>query len=87
MWSKLREMDRHFNLDRYPRLFFPESYVLEGGYNKFHKEHPLLCDGGYLPADAREDTFLDLYATCKKNHKKYEPRQRSGLLLLQQARQ
>jgi len=28
-------MDRMKNIDRYPLLCYPESYVLEGGYSKF----------------------------------------------------
>ena len=49
LWAALRELDRKFNLERYPQLFFPEMYILEGGYNKFQAEFPDFCVGGYTP--------------------------------------
>ena len=49
LWAALRELDRKMNLERYPQLFFPEMYILEGGYKRFYAEHPDLCEGGYKP--------------------------------------
>lgn len=37
----LRNLDRKLNMDRYPGLFYPYIYVLEGGYHKFHSEFPV----------------------------------------------
>ncbi len=31
----------------FPNLFYPEMYLLEGGYKAFYAAHPALCDGGY----------------------------------------
>ncbi|KAL7752826.1 m-phase inducer phosphatase [Sorochytrium milnesiophthora] len=42
MAQDLRNKDRKFNEHNYPSLFYPELYVLEGGYKDFfltHKEH------------------------------------------------
>ena len=36
MWSFIRREDRFLNKRRYPNLFFPETYVLEGGYKAFY---------------------------------------------------
>ncbi|KAH0785861.1 Rhodanese-like domain containing protein [Histomonas meleagridis] len=43
-----RNTDRNINRDVHPFLFYPDVYILEGGYNKFYKKYPHLCDGGYV---------------------------------------
>ena len=48
MLFSMRNLDRHINSDRYPRLFYPESYLLEGGYSKFYSEYPELCQDKYV---------------------------------------
>ena len=45
LYSCLRENDRRCNIDVYPRLFFPEIYVMQGGYCAFwqkYKDTPLV---------------------------------------------
>jgi len=39
-------------MERYPQLFYPEMYILNGGYSQFHTEYPECCEGGYLPEAA-----------------------------------
>ena len=39
MYRHLRSLDREINSDFYPRLNFPEIYVLEGGYKAFFQTH------------------------------------------------
>ena len=39
----LRSQDRQLNKDNYPRLNFPEIYLLEGGYERFFHSHKELC--------------------------------------------
>ena len=43
----LREIDRALN--SYPRLIYPEVYLLDGGYANFCAQYPRLCtgDGAY----------------------------------------
>jgi M-phase inducer tyrosine phosphatase len=43
MAKYLRQQDRSFNAARYPRLTFPEVYILDGGYSSFFKIHRLRC--------------------------------------------
>ena len=53
MYSCLRDNDRRCNIDAYPRLFFPEIYVMEGGYCAFwqsYKDTPLVWKPGCTPA-------------------------------------
>ena len=47
MYSILRGLDRAFNTGIYPKLFYPEIYVMEGGYSKFHALYPQQCVGQY----------------------------------------
>jgi len=39
----LRNVDRGIHLATYPALFFPEMYILDGGYKRFHAEYPKRC--------------------------------------------
>lgn len=46
----LRKLDRGVNEGAYPKLHFPEMYILEGGYKGFYQEYPDLCvPKNYLP--------------------------------------
>lgn len=37
----LRSQDRAMNKDVYPHLFYPELYLLDGGYKNFFEKHPV----------------------------------------------
>eukprot|EP00736_Rhodelphis_marinus_P012233 Rmarinus@m.4626 len=44
----LRTHDRHtIGYDRYPEVYYPNVYVLKGGYKTFYEQEPECCDGGY----------------------------------------
>ncbi|XP_045061511.1 cell division cycle 25 homolog d isoform X2 [Coregonus clupeaformis] len=46
----LRELDRALHASLYPLLFYPELYLLEGGYRYFYSCYPDLCEPrGYVP--------------------------------------
>ncbi|XP_015793552.1 M-phase inducer phosphatase-like [Tetranychus urticae] len=46
----LRNKDREYNLSRYPCLFHPEIYILDGGYKAFYEKFKELCvPQNYLP--------------------------------------
>jgi rhodanese-related sulfurtransferase len=54
----LRDVDRKLNEARYPDLYYPEMYVMDGGYKQFFKQYPGLCQGSYVPMlekDKREE--------------------------------
>ena len=44
-----RGFDRELNKEKYPELFYPNIYILDGGYKKFFAEYSDFCDGGYVP--------------------------------------
>jgi M-phase inducer phosphatase 2 len=47
---EIREKDRKLNKDSYPALYYPEMYLLEGGYKCFFENHRELClPPTYLP--------------------------------------
>ena len=40
----MRKVDRERNGMDFPKLYYPELYLLEGGYKKFYATHPVcLC--------------------------------------------
>jgi M-phase inducer tyrosine phosphatase len=46
----MRELDRKINLENYPRLFYPQIYVISGGFKEFHQKYPELCSPAeYVP--------------------------------------
>ncbi|XP_071089159.1 M-phase inducer phosphatase-like [Haliotis cracherodii] len=46
----LRNLDRKVNSDRYPFLFYPEVYLLDGGYKAFYEQHQTQCQPrNYVP--------------------------------------
>ena len=72
----LREIDRRLHMEHYPRLFYPEIYILEGGYKHFYEQQPHLCSGGYVPmadknfkADCKE-----LYSLHERQYKDFSRR-------------
>lgn len=40
----LRNQDRTLNKDSYPNLFYPELYLLEGGYKAFYEQNKEQCE-------------------------------------------
>ncbi|KAA1085150.1 cell division cycle- protein [Puccinia graminis f. sp. tritici] len=59
----LREQDRHKNMTHYPALHYPEIYILEGGFAKYHSHSPQHCNGSYVRMDDpthRADRQADL---------------------------
>jgi M-phase inducer tyrosine phosphatase len=43
-----RELDRDANKLKYPSLYYPNVYILDGGYRQFYAEYPEMCDGAYM---------------------------------------
>lgn len=56
----LRNMDRTANRDAYPKLFYPELYLLEGGYKAFYEQYADYCDPKTYKPMLHEDHVQDL---------------------------
>lgn len=51
-----RQYDRKQNIKDYPKLKFPNLFLLKGGYKQFYTDHPEFCIGGYVPM--REQKYV-----------------------------
>lgn len=47
----LRQVDRAVNQSRYPTLYYPRLFVLDGGFREFFGAHPEDCEGTYMRMD------------------------------------
>jgi M-phase inducer tyrosine phosphatase len=58
MMRWLRNYDRCANVENYPRLNYPNLYILQGGYAEFFSHYRSLCDpDNYVPADTCKQTM------------------------------
>jgi len=49
LYRFLRTWDRQVHEDTYPELYYPELYILDGGYKIFFQSYPELCEPqGYV---------------------------------------
>ncbi|KAF3484405.1 M-phase inducer phosphatase [Arthroderma uncinatum] len=54
----IRHRDRAVNIDQYPKLTYPEMYILHGGYSGFFAEHSSLCyPQNYVEMASKEHEF------------------------------
>lgn len=74
MARHIRSEDRTINAEFYPRLSYPEVYILDGGYSEFFNEHRDLCyPQAYVEMGAEEHAF-----TCERELGKLQQK-RKGL--------
>ncbi|KAF6777256.1 hypothetical protein AHF37_02802 [Paragonimus kellicotti] len=64
----LRNVDRMSNYHRYPFLYFPEIYIMKGGYSAFFQNYSHLCSpGNYVKMSHRDyQTHFRLYKRLTK---------------------
>ena len=71
--SSFRDIDRNMNKKRYPQLFYPNVFILDGGYCNFYRSHSEWCDGGYTPMlDDEHRINGDLIKATKEFRKNME---------------
>lgn len=56
----LRSQDRLLNKENYPKLYFPELYLLEGGYKSFYEKHRDYCEPKLYKPMLHQDHLEDL---------------------------
>lgn len=67
----LRNQDRHLNAALYPRIHYPEVYVLQGGFKTFYERFPGQCVGVYRPMnDVAHKKQLDVDMASFRNQKR-----------------
>ncbi|KAK9709112.1 m-phase inducer phosphatase [Basidiobolus ranarum] len=64
----LRNRDREHNMANYPNLFFPELYVLDGGYRHFYDTQKNHCE----PRNYVEMNDDQYYSECKMGMMRFE---------------
>lgn len=77
-----REIDRAKNSTVYPNLFYPNVFVLDGGYRQIFRESGEECDGGYtemLDENHRGDVTRET-SIFRTNIERFERRHRKGLV-------
>ncbi len=75
MWRLMRELDRKLKgYQNFPSLFYPEMYIIEGGYKEFYKRHPELCCGSYVSMDEKKyaNNCRQSFATFRRNFKQFK---------------
>lgn len=85
MLFSMRNLDRHINSDRYPSLFYPESYLLEGGYSKFFSEYPELCQDKYVQGTQGGEAFEQMMHCTVRKQKSFNARGEANNLKKQQS--
>lgn len=74
MARHIRSEDRSVNAEYYPRLSYPDVYILDGGYSEFFNEHRELCyPQAYVAMGAEEHAN-----TCEREMGKLQQK-RKGL--------
>ncbi|KAJ1327497.1 M-phase inducer tyrosine phosphatase [Microdochium nivale] len=74
MARHIRSQDRSTNAEFYPRLSYPEVYILDGGYSEFFNQHRDRCyPQAYVEMGAEEHAF-----TCERELGKLQQK-RKGL--------
>mmetsp|Transcript_46330 Transcript_46330/g.119572 ORF Transcript_46330/g.119572 Transcript_46330/m.119572 type:complete len:158 (+) Transcript_46330:675-1148(+) len=63
--SFLRKLDREIHSLSYPRLYYPNIYVLDGGFSQFYERYPNYCKGCYVRMEDSRYT-----EECKKERMK-----------------
>eukprot|EP00118_Oscarella_pearsei_P000150 m.4321 g.4321 ORF g.4321 m.4321 type:complete len:569 (+) comp10540_c0_seq1:101-1807(+) len=77
-----RDRDIHSDLDKYPSLYYPEIYLLDGGYKAFYKQCKEFCEPvGYVPMiEEKHSKDLTLFLRKAKSWSGGEqPGRRTGL--------
>ncbi|KYK58557.1 hypothetical protein DCS_05574 [Drechmeria coniospora] len=74
MARHIRSEDRGINAEFYPRLMYPEVYILDGGYSEFFKEHRNRC----FPPEYVEMSDEKHQRTCEREMGRLKARKGLG---------
>lgn len=68
LYDLFRNLDRQYNYDNYPKITFPNLFLLEGGFNKFYETHREHCIGEYVKMDDEQFNDKKLICSCPKKY-------------------
>lgn len=72
MAKAIRNRDRAVNAHQYPKLSYPEMYILDGGYSKFFEQYRTKC----FPQNYVEMEHKDHEQACERGMGKLKQRQK-----------
>jgi len=76
----LREIDRQLNYNDFPNLYYPEVYILEGGYSNFFRTFPEYCLDTYIKMV--DERYKSMYQQARQKEKRcWEVKPSFGKLL------
>ena len=81
LWRALKDLDRLINHENYPNIFFPEAYLLEGGFSQFQPAFPDLCNGTYLRENAETEKCRSRWERLRRNRNSYCVKQQASKLM------
>jgi len=79
----LRELDSKINETRYPALYYPQLYIIGGGYKNFHEQHPDWCVGterGSIYVGMIDKRFQNEFQKNKAFERKHWPKKATSHL-------
>ncbi|CAF0829603.1 unnamed protein product [Brachionus calyciflorus] len=79
LMREVRERDRSVNKNNYPNLFYPEIYLLKGGYKQFFDSNQQLCEPRQYVPMLQDDHRNDMKFFRKKS-KSWEIAKRKSYL-------
>ncbi|KAM0756431.1 hypothetical protein T439DRAFT_331258 [Meredithblackwellia eburnea MCA 4105] len=82
----LRSKDRLKNQGVYPKIHYPEVYVLQGGYANYYKAFPSRCSGGYRQMDDPEHIAMRSQDLNSFRHQQKRPFSRASSFTFGEAR-
>jgi rhodanese-related sulfurtransferase len=66
----LREIDRQLNYNTWPNLYYPEVYILEGGYSAFHRQYPQYTNPQNSYIKMVDETYRTHYCQAREKEKR-----------------
>eukprot|EP01114_Cavostelium_apophysatum_P023829 TRINITY_DN9103_c0_g1_i1.p1 TRINITY_DN9103_c0_g1~~TRINITY_DN9103_c0_g1_i1.p1 ORF type:complete len:519 (+),score=88.57 TRINITY_DN9103_c0_g1_i1:102-1658(+) len=76
-YRTLRKLDREANIANYPNLFYPEVYLLEGGYKNFFESSKSFCQPQNYVEMIDKRFFVEMKENCKELRQRSWKRSRS----------
>ena len=82
----IRNLDRHLHRETYPELYYPQVYLLEGGYKQFFHEQPDYCEPrSYTPMANNENECARSFKSLRASWREFGDKKKRGNVLRRSA--